>query len=52
METDFGWRDYLFIAWMLATTLAGVWYLTRDLAHPAVDHPRKVFSSDLPRWVV
>jgi membrane protease YdiL (CAAX protease family) len=52
MDTPLGWRDYLFVAWMLATALAGVWYLTRDLAHPAVDHPRKVFSSDLPRWVV
>lgn len=52
MDTNLGWRDYLFVAWMLATTLAGVWYLTRGLAHPAEDHPRKVFSSDLPSWAV
>jgi membrane protease YdiL (CAAX protease family) len=52
METDFGWRDQLFVAWVLLSGLAGVWYLTRNLTHPAVDHPRKVFSSDLPRWVV
>jgi membrane protease YdiL (CAAX protease family) len=53
METPpLGWRDHLFIAWSLVTALAGAWYLTRGLAHPAVDHPRKFFSSGQPTWVV
>lgn len=51
MEASFGWRDYLFVAWMLVTGLAGVWYLTRRIAHPAVDHPRPSFASNLPAWV-
>ena len=47
-----GWRDHLFIAWALLTALAGAWYLTRGLAHPAVDHPRRIFSRGLPTWTV
>lgn len=52
MDTPFGWRDQLFIVWTIATALAGVWYLTRGLAHPASDHPRTPFRTDLPTWVV
>jgi membrane protease YdiL (CAAX protease family) len=51
METPLGWRDHLFIAWMLATALAGVWYLTRGLAHPSDDHPRPFFSTTGPNWI-
>lgn len=41
MEAAFGWRDYLFIAWTFATTLAGFYWLAHGVAHPGVDHPRR-----------
>ncbi|NBV78843.1 MAG: CPBP family intramembrane metalloprotease [Verrucomicrobia bacterium] len=51
MDTPLGLGDYLFIAWSVVTALAGVWFLTRHVAHPAVDHPRHFFGSNLPAWI-
>ncbi len=57
MDAPFGWRDYLFVAWSVATALAGGWFLAQGVAHPAVDRPRRlwkplsVFLSPLPIFI-
>jgi membrane protease YdiL (CAAX protease family) len=52
MDTPLGLGDYLFIAWSVVTALAGVWFLTRHVAHPAVDHARPFLGANLPAWLV
>ena len=39
-EVVYSFRDYQFVTWTLLTALAGLWFLTRRVVHPAHDQPQ------------